>query len=138
TNKESHGNRSVGGVHSAPETDKDSRTLWYGCVRPKVQLQETAPQVMKVLIDTSIWSLALRRKRHSESTPIAAELGSLVQDGRVAMIGPVRQELLSGLKESEQFDALRERLRAFPDTEIATEDYEEAASFYNHCRARGI
>ena len=28
--------------------------------------------------------------------------------------------------------------RAFPDVPITTDDYEQAASFYNLCRARGI
>ena len=93
---------------------------------------------MKVLVDTPIWSLALRRAKRSENEPAIAELASLVEDGRVAMIGPIRQEILSGIKEQEQFDRLREHLRAFPDTEITSEDYEAAAAFYNRCRAKGI
>ena len=92
---------------------------------------------MKVLVDTSIWSLGLRRR--SGGDPVStAELATLVQDGRVAMIGPIRQELLSGIKERAQFERLREHLSAFPDTEITTEDYAEAASFFNRCRAKGI
>ncbi len=94
---------------------------------------------MKVLIDTPIWSLALRRKRSSGAdAAVTSELASLVQDGRVAMIGPIRQELLSGIRESTQFNRLREHLRAFPDTEITSDDYEDAASFFNRCRAQGI
>jgi len=93
---------------------------------------------MKVLIDTPVWSLALRRRRRPENESVTSELASLVQDGRVAMIGPIRQELLSGLREQPQFERLREHLRAFADTQITVEDYEEAASFYNKCRARGI
>src|SRR5947207_471260 len=93
---------------------------------------------MKVLVDTPIWSIALRRKFRPENASTTSELASLVQDGRVAMIGPIRQELLSGLKESAQFDRLREELRAFLDTEITVDDYEQAASFYNRCRAQGI
>ena len=54
------------------------------------------------------------------------------------MIGPIRQELLSGIRESTQFNRLREHLRAFPDTEITSDDYEDAASFFNRCRAQGI
>ena len=92
---------------------------------------------MKVLVDTSVWSLALRRRNGPENAS-SSELATLVQDGRVAMIGPIRQELLSGLKERAQFDRVREHLRSFPETEITAGDYEEAASFYNRCRARGI
>ncbi len=82
--------------------------------------------------------MALRRGNRSSNTSTTSELASLVEDGRVAIIGPIRQELLSGIKDRAQFDRLREHLRAFSDTEIAVHDYEEAASFYNQCRARGI
>jgi predicted nucleic acid-binding protein len=93
---------------------------------------------MKVLVDTPIWSLALRRKTRPENASTKSELASLVEDGRVAMIGPIRQELLSGIRERAHFDRLREHLRAFSDTEITLDDYEEAASFYNRCRGKGI
>ena len=93
---------------------------------------------MKVLVDTSVWSLALRHKIRAENASTRFELESLVTDGRVTMIGPIRQELLSGIKEKSQFERLRELLRAFPDTAITSDDYEEAASFYNRCRERGV
>jgi predicted nucleic acid-binding protein len=93
---------------------------------------------MKVLVDTSIWSLALRRDVRSQNTSTTSELASLVADRRVVIIGPIRQELLSGIKDHAQFERLRNHLRAFPDTKIGVDDYEEAASFYNQCRARGI
>jgi predicted nucleic acid-binding protein len=93
---------------------------------------------MKVLVDTAIWSLALRRRNHPRNAAIRATLASLVEDGQVAMIGPIRQELLSGIRESAQFDRLREHLRGFPDTGITPDDYDEAASFFNRCRDKGI
>ncbi|HET8772200.1 MAG TPA: PIN domain-containing protein [Thermoanaerobaculia bacterium] len=88
--------------------------------------------------DTSVWSLALRRNRRVAVDPLAEALASLVEDGRIAMIGPVRQELLSGIRERAQFERLREHLRAFPDTPVTTEDHEEAAAFFNRCRKKGI
>jgi predicted nucleic acid-binding protein len=93
---------------------------------------------VKVLVDTPIWSLALRRKYRPEDASIQMELASLIADGRVAMIGAIRQELLSGIKEDAHFQRLRAHLRAFSDVEITSNDYEEAASFFNLCRARGI
>ena len=66
------------------------------------------------------------------------ELASLIADGRVAMIGAIRQELLSGIKEHAHFERVRDHLRAFSDIEITSDDYEGAASFYNSCRAKGI
>lgn len=92
---------------------------------------------MKVLVDTSVWSLALRR---SSSAPhvAATELGRLITHGRVAMLGPIRQELLSGIRDLAAFARLRERLRAFPDEALEDGDYECGAEWFNACRAAGI
>ncbi len=96
---------------------------------------------MNVLIDTSVWSLALRRKNESLSTNerfLVAELSELIREGRVRMIGLVRQELLSGIKATEQYEKLRLHLRSFPDEVVDTSDYEEAAKAGNRCRAKGV
>lgn len=54
------------------------------------------------------------------------------------MIGPVRQELLSGLRTEEAFVRLRDHLRAFADEPLTTADYERAAEYFNTCRAAGV
>lgn len=92
---------------------------------------------MRVLVDTSVWSLALRRGAQSSSAP-ARELRNLIADHRVEIIGPIRQEILSGLRDERQFDTLAMRLAAFPDLPIATEDYVTAARFFNLCRSKGV
>ena len=92
---------------------------------------------MNVLVDTSVWSLALRRAKRVAST-VSGELAELIGEGRVVMLGAVRQEVLSGMKIKAQFDQLREHLRSFPDLELETADYEEAASAFNRCRERGV
>ena len=92
---------------------------------------------MNVLVDTSVWSLALRRRRLTEA-PETSELAELVREGRVSLLGPVRQELLSGIVDEKQYAVLRDHLRAFPDLELDPNDYEEAATFFNRCRARGV
>ena len=96
---------------------------------------------MNVLIDTSVWSLALRRSprnlnRHKAA--IAAELAELVKEGRARIIGIIRQELLSGIKAQPQFEKLREVLRAFPDEPLHTADYAAAALASNQCRSKGL
>jgi predicted nucleic acid-binding protein len=50
----------------------------------------------------------------------------------------VRQEMLSGIRDNEQFIALQERLRAFPDLPLTESDFERAAEYFNLCRARGV
>jgi predicted nucleic acid-binding protein len=96
---------------------------------------------VQVLVDTGIWSLALRRHRGrlsaAERERVAA-LGELIQDGRARLIGPIRQELLSGIREPAQFEKLRDQLRAFPDEPLSVGDYEQAAQWSNECRRTGI
>ena len=94
-----------------------------------------------VLVDTSIWSLALRRKSKDLAVAerrLTESLYRMVDDEQVLLLGPVRQELLSGLREESEFKRLRGLLRGFPDVPISTHDYEEAARFSNRCRRAGI
>lgn len=91
-----------------------------------------------IVVDTSVWSLALRRNTRSQAMPVVSQLRDLIMDGRVVLLGAVRQEVLSGIRHTEQFTRLRDYLRAFPDLELTTEDYELAAEFYNTCRIHGI
>lgn len=92
---------------------------------------------MKVIVDTCVWSLALRRSEPGAS-PEALLLQELIQDGRVAMLGPIRQELLSGVKAPAQFKRLAEALEAFPDEQLDAEDYVQAARCFNACRSKGV
>ncbi len=92
---------------------------------------------MKTLVDTSVWSLAFRHSNQADH-PAVAELGRLVRDHRVLVIGPVRQEVLSGIRAEFQFLALERRMSAFPDLAISGADYVMAARFFNLCRARGV
>jgi hypothetical protein len=96
---------------------------------------------MTVLVDTSVWSLAFRRKLvdlNSAEQSLVHELRDLIQQGRAQLLGPVRQEVLSGIKNSDQFEKLRSVLRPFRDEPLELEDYEMAAIVTNRCRSKGI
>jgi predicted nucleic acid-binding protein len=94
---------------------------------------------VRVLIDTTLWSLALRRRRRSpEEQVLVDELAELIKEQRAVLIGPIRQEVLSGIPDARQFDSVRRHLAAFDDLPIDTQDYEEAARLFNVCRAQGI
>ena len=67
-----------------------------------------------------------KAQRNLSRAPLAAEqqdcihaLGELVADGRAVLIGPIRQELLSGVKTVSQFEALRASLTAFDDLALS-------------------
>jgi predicted nucleic acid-binding protein len=83
---------------------------------------------VKLLVDTSIWSLALRRKDAAslsiDEQKLKAELVQAIHDGRVAMPGLIRQELLSGIKEKPQFDKVKAALDPYLDEPINTSDHE--------------
>ena len=97
---------------------------------------------MKILVDTCIWSQVLRHKNPNKE--LETKLTDLIQDGRVCIIGPIRQELLSGITNSKQFNTLKKRLSAFPDIPMPNQfvhprdtDFVEIFVCYHHHRTYG-
>jgi predicted nucleic acid-binding protein len=93
---------------------------------------------MRVLVDTCIWSLALLRKKQTSPDIQVAEFQELVKEVRVQLIGPIRQEILSGIKSKSQFSRLKNVLSAFPDLLLKSEEFELAAEYCNILRGKGI
>ncbi len=94
---------------------------------------------MQILVDTSVWSLALRKQSvTAEFQPYIQALTTLISNARAVIFGSIRQELLSGIKSQIQFIKLRSYLQAFPDLELETSDFEYAAELFNYCRNHGI
>jgi predicted nucleic acid-binding protein len=92
-----------------------------------------------ILVDTSVWSMVFRKKQlEADEQKLMDYLISLIRKRYVIMIGPVRQEILSGISDNDKFIQLRDDLESFSDFEISTTDYETAAEFYNICRSKGI
>ena len=92
---------------------------------------------MNVIVDTCVWSYALRRQSATEMA-VVEELQALIKAFRVQMLGVIRQEILSGVRSDAQFTQLKTLLRSFPDRPVLTEDYERAAEYFNLCRSNGI
>ncbi len=96
---------------------------------------------MIVIVDTPVWSRVLRRRPghlNASEQNLTKALAELIREGRVEILGPIRQELLSGIREETQFEKIRHYLRAFQEPLLEAADYEEAARMSNQCRARGI
>lgn len=96
---------------------------------------------MKVIVDTGPWSEFFRRPRSQQSsqqTAIASEVRRLIRADAVQMLGPIRQELLSGARPDTRFAQLRDGLRFFPNLATDEQDDELAAEFNNQCRNKGI
>ena len=88
------------------------------------------------LVDTCVWSQALRRK--SPDKEIITELTDLINDGLVVTIGPIKQELLSGIANDKQFNKIQNILSSFESVPLDDEVFIKAAEFSNVCRSKGV
>lgn len=90
-----------------------------------------------ILVDTCVWSSALRYNQSisSKSTEL---LGTAITEDFACLIGPIRQEVLSGIKQEVQYRKLRDYLRYFEDIPLVQEDFEQAAHYFNQGRNIGI
>ncbi|MGA3034105.1 MAG: PIN domain-containing protein [Terracidiphilus sp.] len=97
---------------------------------------------MKAIVDTCVWSLSLRRRNqarlNAQEQKMLVELGEAIRDRRAAIIGPIRQEVLSGIRDKAWFAKTAELLDPFLDEEITSKDYVEAARLFNLCRNHGV
>ncbi len=93
---------------------------------------------MKILVDTSVWSLALRRKDGSANREADA-LRKLIEYGEdIYLIGIILQEVLQGIKRPADFQALRKYFEPFPLIELSRDDYIKAAVLKNSLMRKGI
>lgn len=94
-----------------------------------------------VIVDTCIWSLVLRRASidiSSDELSIVHEMQSLISDGKAVILGPIRQELLSGVRHEVQFERLKNSISGIQLVQVEIADYDTAARFSNLCRTNGI
>jgi predicted nucleic acid-binding protein len=91
---------------------------------------------MKVLVDTCVWSQALRHNDPDKN--ITKKLSDLIDDGRAVLIGPIKQELLSGIRRPAQFEKLKDILSSFEEIQLINTHFVKAAEFCNVCRSKGI
>lgn len=93
---------------------------------------------MKYLVDTSVWSLALRRNREKKN-PIVETLQNILEGGAsIFMIGIIYQEVLQGIRHEDQFKKIRNTLKILPVIDVHQNDHEEAARLFGKCRSKGI
>ena len=94
---------------------------------------------MRVLVDTSVWSLALRKKiKTPNEQKIINQFSEIMRELKLVIIGPIRQEILSGISNKNRFEELKGRISVFEDFPLESQDYELAAELYNKCRSKGI
>jgi len=90
-----------------------------------------------IVCDTSALSQFLRRSSRADKG-VARTVGKLIESNELALLGIVRQELLSGIKLPEHFERIDATTQALPLFFADDADHTTAAKFYNACRSKGI
>ncbi len=93
---------------------------------------------MSLFVDTSVWSLALRRDAEQGAPEVAALRAALLGGDQVFTTGLVLQELLQGFAGPKARGQLIERFRALAFLQPEREDHIEAAELRNTCRRQGV
>ena len=93
---------------------------------------------MTLLVDTSVWSLALRRDTDSSEREVQALKDALLGTETVVTTGFVLQELLQGFTGPKAREQIIERFAALPLLLPNRDDHIAAAEIKNACRRSGI
>ena len=93
---------------------------------------------MSLFVDTSVWSLALRRDRTSEAPEIDALRRALEGEDIVLTTGLVLQELLQGFAGPRARAQILDRFSALPLVVPDRQDHVDAAELRNRCRRAGV
>jgi len=90
-----------------------------------------------ILVDTSVWSLALRRDRVPASREVGA-LSAAIERGDACLTGAILQEVLQGFPDVSRTRRLVDYLAPFPLLALDRADYVYAAEIRNRCRVKGV
>jgi predicted nucleic acid-binding protein len=93
---------------------------------------------VSLLVDTSVWSLFLRRDRPVDLPEVDALIHALETGDRILCTGLILQELLQGFSGPKARRQIIERFAAFPLLNPDREDHIAAAELRNLCRRRGV
>ena len=93
---------------------------------------------MNLFVDTSVWSLALRRDAPKRTPEVDTLTEQLTSGGPVFTTGLVLQELLQGFTGPKAHTAIIERFTALPFLVPDRSDHVKAAELRNKCRRKGV
>lgn len=93
---------------------------------------------MRVLVDTSVWSLALRKHGPADHPAVRA-LSSILLAGEDAfLVGLILQEVLQAFRSDGPFQTMATHLEAFALLPLERPDFVAAASLHRRCAAKGL
>jgi predicted nucleic acid-binding protein len=92
-----------------------------------------------LIVDTSVWSLFLRRKELNEEDLYVKKLRYYIDNQDcIHLIGNILQEILYGVKLEKQFNLLIEYFKPYPLIDFERNDFINAAKIKNVCRKKGV
>ena len=93
---------------------------------------------MNLFVDTSVWSLALRRAVSPDEPPVMRLREALLDGESLYTTGLVLQELLQGFRGPTAREAIVDRFASLPLLVPDRADHVEAAELRNTCRRRDV
>ena len=130
--------RSTGRIRGAEAPTPRRGSVWSSRVGSRLRLQGGAQAPVRVLVDTSVWSQALR-KGSENVEPAVQRLRELLQEGRrPSSQGLILQEVLQGFRDDAMFRTVARRLEAFPLLQLDRAHYVASAQLRRVCAATGI
>jgi len=92
----------------------------------------------KFIIDTSVWSEALRRKKNTVNSSETIVRKIIENDDEIVLLGIILQEILTGISNEKLYREIKDTLDDFVYLEITKNDYIYASELSNKCRSKGI
>jgi predicted nucleic acid-binding protein len=93
---------------------------------------------VSLFVDTSVWSLALRRDAPDDGPQVGALVRALERGDPIVTTGLVLQELLQGFSGPKSRELILERFSAIPLLVPDRQDHVTAAELRNGCRRKGL
>jgi predicted nucleic acid-binding protein len=93
---------------------------------------------MSLLVDTSVWSMALRRDAPHPGPEVEALRQALLGTDQVFTTGLILQELLQGFAGPKNREVLLHHFSVLACVQPNRNDHMEAAEVRNACRRRGV
>ncbi|WCL50361.1 type II toxin-antitoxin system VapC family toxin [Leptospira sp. GIMC2001] len=93
---------------------------------------------LSLLVDTSVWSEALRRKKNDFETSETFLYKLIKNEEEIFLTGSIIQEILSGIKDGRLFDQIQNHLNYFSYLELDKKDYIDSAKLRNELSKKGL
>ena len=93
---------------------------------------------MNVIVDTSVWSLSLRKEGYDKHPTVIKLIELIEQNADIYMVGVIFQEILQAFRKENVFNRIVKYLESFPLLNVDRRIYTNAARIHCRCAAEGL